>query len=94
MVCMILFKHLINLSVLFNANLVNYMPIVSKYSNERVEKINQELLNVLVSESVTPDLALMCLGNTITDIIQNEVPKKQRAVIVENFTNALKQSIK
>lgn len=70
------------------------MPIVSKYSNERVEKINQELLNVLVSASVTPDLALMCLGNTITDIIQNEIPEKQRATIVDNFTKALKQSIK
>jgi len=70
------------------------MPIVSKYSNERVEKINQELLNVLVNESATADLALMCLGNTITDIIQNEVPEQQRKAIVENFTNALKQSIK
>ncbi|XQW86892.1 DUF1414 domain-containing protein [Thalassotalea piscium] len=70
------------------------MPIVSKYSNERVEKIIQELLNVLVAESTTPDLALMCLGNTITDIINNEVPQAQRATIVNNFTNALKQSIK
>ncbi|GHE82797.1 DUF1414 domain-containing protein [Thalassotalea profundi] len=70
------------------------MPIVSKYSNERVEKIIQELLNVLVEEKVTPDLALMCLGNTITDILNNEVPKAQRETIVNNFTNALKQSIK
>lgn len=70
------------------------MPIVSKYSNERVEKIIQELLNVLVAESATPDLALMCLGNTITDILNNEVPKAQRETIVNNFTNALKQSIK
>ena len=70
------------------------MPIVSKYSNERVEKIIQELLNVLVAESVTPDLALMCLGNTITDILTNEVPEAQRETIVNNFTNALKQSIK
>ncbi|GLX80350.1 UPF0352 protein [Thalassotalea insulae] len=70
------------------------MPIVSKYSNERVEKINQELLNVLVSAQATPDLALMCLGNTITDILTNEIPVKKRAAIVENFTNALKQSIK
>lgn len=70
------------------------MAIVSKYSNERVEKINQALLNVLLSESVTPDLALMCLGNTITDILTNEVPETQREKIVENFTKALKQSIK
>mgnify|MGYP000378797595 FL=1 len=70
------------------------MPIVSKYSNERVEKIIQELLNVLILEKVTPDLALMCLGNTITNVIQNEVPENQRAAMVDNFTNALKQSIK
>jgi uncharacterized protein YejL (UPF0352 family) len=69
------------------------MPIVSKYSNERVEKIIQDLHNVLVNESATPDLALMCLGNTLTEIIINNVPKKEREAIVNNFTNALKQSI-
>ncbi|WP_448565232.1 DUF1414 domain-containing protein [Thalassotalea ganghwensis] len=70
------------------------MPIVSKYSNERVEKIINDLLNVLVKESATTDLALMCLGNTVSDIINNEVPEAKRSDIVENFTNALKQSIK
>lgn len=70
------------------------MPIVSKYSNERVEKVNQELLNVLLKEKATPELALMCLGNTITDILQNEVAQEQREAIVSNFTKALKQSIK
>lgn len=69
------------------------MPIVSKYSNERVEKIIKDLLDVLVNESATPDLALMCLGNTLTEIISNNVPKKEREAIVNNFTNALKQSI-
>ena len=69
------------------------MPIVSKYSNERVEKIIKDLHNVLVKESATPDLALMCLGNTLTEIIINNVPEKQREVIVNNFTSALKQSI-
>lgn len=70
------------------------MPIVSKYSNERVEKIIKNLINVLVEESAKPDLALMCLGNTITDIVNNEVPEKHRKAIVENFANALKKSIK
>ncbi len=70
------------------------MPIVSKYSNERVEKIIQDLHNVLVNEEATPDLALMCLGNTLTEIITSNVPEEKRATIVENFTNALKQSIK
>lgn len=69
------------------------MPIVSKYSNERIEKILQGLLDVLVEESATTDLALMCLGNTITDILNNEVPEDKREAVVNNFTNALKQSI-
>ena len=68
------------------------MPIVSKYSNERVEKIIQNLLDVLVNEEVTPDLALMCLGNAVTNVV-SQVPEKQRAAIVENFTKALKQSV-
>ena len=69
------------------------MPIVSKYSNERVEKIIQDLFDVLVKESVTPDLALMCLGNTITEIVNNQIPEEQRSAIVENFASALKASL-
>tara|TARA_R110000868_G_scaffold99963_1_gene274851 strand:- start:646 stop:867 length:222 start_codon:yes stop_codon:yes gene_type:complete len=69
------------------------MPIVSKYSNERVEKIIKDLHNVLVKESATPDLALMCLGNTLTEIIVNNIPQEQREAIVDNFSGALKQSI-
>jgi hypothetical protein len=70
------------------------MPIVSKYSNERVEKITQELINVLAQASAKPDLALMCLGNTITDILTREVPEKQRKSVAENFSIALNKSIK
>ena len=70
------------------------MPIVSKYSNERVEKIIQDLHDVLVKESATPDLALMCLGNTLTEIINKNIPEGKRAAIVTNFTNALKKSVK
>ena len=68
------------------------MSIVSKYSNERVEKIIQELMDVLVNESATTDLALMCLGNTITNVI-SKIPADKQATIVDNFTRALNQSI-
>ena len=70
------------------------MPIVSKYSNERVEKIIQDLHDVLVKESATPDLALMCLGNTLTEIINKNIPEEKRAAIVNNFSDALKKSVK
>ncbi len=68
------------------------MPIVSKYSNERVEKIIQELLDVLVKEEATPDLALMCLGNTVTNVV-SQVPESKRIAVVDNFTQALKKSV-
>ena len=70
------------------------MPIVSKYSNERVEKIVQDLIDVLVKEEASTDLALMCLGNTLSTIINNQVPEKQRDAIAKNFANALDQSTK
>mgnify|MGYP000285978874 CR=1 FL=1 len=69
------------------------MPIVSKYSNERVEKIIEQLMNVLIKEETTPDLALMCLGNALTSVI-SQVPEQKREAIVDNFTNALKNSLK
>ena len=68
------------------------MPIISKYSNERVEKIIQDLLDVLVKEEVTPDQALMCLGNAVTNII-GQVPASKRVAVTVNFTKALKQSV-
>lgn len=69
------------------------MPIVSKYSNQRVEKIIQDLMNVLVDEKASADLSLMCLGNTVTEVINQQVPKAQREAIIDNFSNALKKSI-
>jgi len=49
-------------------------------------------MDVLVNESATPDLALMCLGNAVTNVV-SQVPEDQRSAIVDNFTRALKQSI-
>ncbi|MBL4911216.1 MAG: DUF1414 domain-containing protein [Alteromonadaceae bacterium] len=70
------------------------MPIVSKYSNKRVEKIIEDLLNVLINEQTSADLALMCLGNTVSHVINTQIPEAQREKICQNFANALKQSIK
>ena len=70
------------------------MPIVSKYSNERVEKIIDDLLNVLIEEKAGADLSLMCLGNVVTEVLTQQVPAEQRQAIVDNFTKALSQSVK
>jgi uncharacterized protein len=69
------------------------MPIVSKYSNERVEKIIEKLVNVLVEEQVSSDLALMCLGNAVSHVLNSQVPPANRAKIANNFANALQKSV-
>jgi len=70
------------------------MPIVSKYSNERVEKIIENLLNVLIEEKSSADLSLMCLGNVVTEVVKQQVPEAQQQQIIDNFAKALAQSIK
>jgi uncharacterized protein YejL (UPF0352 family) len=50
-------------------------------------------MDVLVNESATTDLALMCLGNTVTNVI-SKIPTDKQHAIVDNFTRALNQSIK
>lgn len=70
------------------------MPIVSKYSNERVENIIQELINVLINHDAPADLGLMCLGNAVSHIINNQITAQQRETVGNNFANALQKSIK
>lgn len=69
------------------------MPVVSKYSNDRVENIINELMDVLVKNKCSSDLALMCLGNTLTNVIE-QLPSEKQQAVVEHFTQALLQSVK
>ncbi|CCQ12193.1 FIG002927: hypothetical protein [Pseudoalteromonas luteoviolacea B = ATCC 29581] len=69
------------------------MPILSKYSNERVEKNTDRLLKVLSDDKATVDLSLMCLGNSITHILNEHVPADKRQAVAENFAKALVQSL-
>ncbi len=70
------------------------MPIVSKYSNEQVENIVDELISVLSKHETPVDLSLMCLGNAITHIVKEHVPKEKQTELTKNFSNILSQSIK
>ncbi|WP_354625102.1 DUF1414 domain-containing protein [Psychromonas sp. MME2] len=70
------------------------MPIISKYSNKKIEKILNEVLQVLHDNDVSIDLSLMILGNSITHIINNNVPVNKRAEIGEKFVDAFTASLK
>jgi uncharacterized protein YejL (UPF0352 family) len=70
------------------------MPIQSKYSNEQVEQIVDQLINVLTAQQAPVDLSLMCLGNSITHILKEHVPEAKRQSVADNFAKALVQSVK
>ncbi|WP_105200477.1 DUF1414 domain-containing protein [Pseudoalteromonas sp. T1lg10] len=70
------------------------MPALSKYTNEEVEQLVDQLVAVLAEKKAPVDLSLMCLGNTITHIIKEHVPAAKRAAVAKNFANALTDSLK
>jgi hypothetical protein len=70
------------------------MPIISKYSSQQIETILNEVMEVLHKHEVSVDLSLMILGNSITHIINSQVPEGKRAEISEKFVKALSSSIK
>ena len=70
------------------------MPIISKYSSQKIETILNDVMDVLHENDVSVDLSLMVLGNSITHIINSQVPINKRAEISEKFTKALLSSIK
>ncbi len=69
------------------------MPIISKYSNQQIETVLDQVMDVLHNNDVSVDLSLMVLGNSITHILNNEVPASQRDEISKKFISALSASI-
>lgn len=69
------------------------MPIISKYSSQQIESILNEVMDVLHKNDVSVDLSLMILGNSITHIINSQVPVNKRTEISNKFVKALSASI-
>ena len=69
------------------------MPIQSKYSSQKIETILDQVMDVLHNNDVSVDLSLMVLGNSITHVINSQVPVSQRKTISEKFVKALSASI-
>ncbi|MCL2898618.1 YejL family protein [Brenneria tiliae] len=70
------------------------MPQSSRYSDEHVEQLLSELVNVLEKHHAPTDLALMVLGNMVTNLINTSVAPAQRQVLAGSFAEALQASIK
>ena len=68
------------------------MPQISRYSDEHVEQLLNEMLNVLENKAPT-DLSLMVLGNMVTNLINTSIAPAQRQAIANSFARALQSSV-
>lgn len=68
------------------------MPQHSRYSDEHVEQLLSELVNVLEKHKTPTDL-LMVLGNMVTNLINTSVAPAQRQAIAKSFAQALQSSV-
>ena len=60
------------------------MPQHSRYSDEHVEQLLSELVNVLENIKRQP-ISLMVLGNMVTNLINTSVAPAQRQAIAKSF---------
>jgi uncharacterized protein YejL (UPF0352 family) len=69
------------------------MPIQSKYTNAQIETVVNLLLETLRQQQANTELSLMCLGNTISHIIQTHVPAAQQKEVAKSFAQVLVDSV-
>lgn len=70
------------------------MPIQSRYSNQQIESIMHDLVDVLNKHQCDRDLALMVLGNTVTTVLNQQYDAKQRQGMAEQFSAVMLKSVK
>ncbi|QWA09413.1 YejL family protein [Sodalis ligni] len=70
------------------------MPQASRYSDEQIETLLNELSAVLAKHHTPTDLSLMVLGNMITHVINTSVSPEQRKTLARSFSEALLSSIR
>ena len=70
------------------------MPQSSRYSDERVEQLLAEMVQVLEKDQTPTDLSLMVLGNMVTNLINTSISPAQRKTLARSFAEALQASIR
>lgn len=69
------------------------MPQISRYSDEQVEQLLAELLNILEKHKAPTDLSLMVLGNMVTNLINTSIATSPTPGNCQLFARALQSSI-
>ena len=69
------------------------MPQTSRYNNDEIETMMNDILLVLEKHEANLDLSLMVLGNVLSHIISHNVPAEQRSKLVETFSSILQKTL-
>lgn len=66
----------------------------SKYQHQQLDTLLSELIIVFEKHQAPADLALMALGNMVTNILVNTIPNPDtRDILADSFTQALKEAL-
>lgn len=66
----------------------------SKYSNQQMQLLLNDLASTLEKHQASVDLSLMALGNTVTNLLHSSVGTNQQQALADAFCNALQNSLK
>jgi uncharacterized protein YejL (UPF0352 family) len=69
------------------------MPQNSRYDNNDIETMMNEILLVLEKRDANLDLSLMVLGNVISHILNSNVPAAQREQLAQTFSSILQKTL-
>jgi len=69
------------------------MPILSKYDTEQQQQLLEQVMTVFVEQKVPANLALMTLGNAVSNVIEQSFKPEQQQAVAEQFGKVLLQSI-
>ncbi|WP_163937022.1 DUF1414 domain-containing protein [Paraferrimonas sp. SM1919] len=70
------------------------MAQISKYTNEQVEALVDDLLATLEKHQAPVDLSMMCLGNALSHLLNTRVNKETRVQLAEQIGQILISSTK
>lgn len=69
------------------------MPILSKYDAQQQQQLLEQVLDVFSSQQTPANLALMTLGNAVSNVIEQGYSASQRKAVAEQFGKVLLQSL-
>lgn len=66
----------------------------SKYTNQQVDAILNDMIAVIEKHQAPVDLSLIVLGNMVTNLLMSSVGANQREALANAFSDALLNSLK